>query len=233
MARGLIAEVENSTNTPSESETDQAVNKRHAGFQHPKLIVFLLLVALALLPFLIVQQIVNADASKIYTSLQAVPTKPVAIVFGAGVTINDTPGLMLASRLDAGISLYKNGKVQSLIMTGGDVEVTIMRRYAENRGVPANAIKIDSEGLRTYDSCYRASHDFNITDAVLVTQQYHLPRALYLCNSLGIQAVGFKAADSVGQNDWNNFREFFAQLDSWYDINISQPKPPADKTSEK
>lgn len=230
MARGLIAERENVT---TEQKVDQTSDKRRFGFRHIKLILFLLLITLVLLPFVIVQQIVDASTSEIYTSIQTIPDKPVAIVFGAGVTIEDTPGLMLANRLDAGISLYKNNKVQSLLMTGGDVEVTIMRRYAESRGVPTSAIEIDSGGLRTYDSCYRAYHDFDIKNAVVVTQQYHLPRALYLCNSLGVAAVGFKASDSPGQNDWNNFREFFAQLDSWYDVNVSQPKPDSIETSSR
>ncbi len=99
-----------------------------------------------------------------------------------------------------------------------------------NRGVPAGSILLDASGLRTYDSCYRAARDYGINQAILVTQNYHLPRALYLCNSLGVDAIGFKAGVERYQNqDWYNSREFFASFVSWLDINFIRPDPDSTK----
>jgi vancomycin permeability regulator SanA len=193
------------------------------------LIWLLLISILALMPFLIVHYVTSSEEAKIYTSTETVPAEPVALVLGAGVTVENTPGWMLADRLDAGIKLYKTGKVQSILMSGGEAEVTIMRQYALQHGIPSTAIITDKAGLRTYDSCYRAARDLKISSAIVVTQEYHLPRSLYLCNSLGINAVGLKAGgDNYGEDGWNHFREFFAQIEAWSDVNVSQPKPKGD-----
>lgn len=209
--------------------TKQAKPKRRK-FKHLGAILLLLIIIVVLLPLLVVHQITTTEQNKIYTSVDTIPARPVAMILGAGVTQDSTPGLMLTDRLEAGVKLYKVGKVQTLLMTGGEVEVTIMRRYAQQHGVPSSAIITDNSGLRTYDSCYRAGHDLNISDAIVVTQEYHLPRTLYLCNSLGVNAVGLKAGgDNYGQDSWNHFREFFAQIEAWTDVNVSQPRPKADK----
>lgn len=194
-----------------------------------KIILFLLFILLILSPFLIVQLINSSQESRIYTSVSAIPARPVAIVFGAGLNRDGTPSPILADRVQAAVNLYRAGKVQSLLMTGdevGNTEPTAMRDYAVRQGVPRNAITLDFSGLRTYDSCYRAVHNFNVTQAVLVTQGYHLPRALYTCNGLGVDAVGLKAGrDSyLGQEYYNN-REFMATFLSWVEVTITRPAP--------
>jgi vancomycin permeability regulator SanA len=84
--------------------------------------------------------------------------------------------------------------------------------------------------LRTYDSCWRAAKSYGISSAILVTQAYHLPRALYLCNSLGVDSVGLKAGrERYPGQDYYNGREFLAILGSWVDVNISRPTPEASK----
>ncbi len=193
------------------------------------IILFLIGIILILAPFVIVQLIKSTNEGRIYTSVAATPARPVAIVFGAGLNRNGTPSPILADRLDGAISLYRSSKVERLLMTGDGTtnqEVTSMRAYALRQGVPDRAILTDAAGLRTYDSCYRAAHNFAITSAVLVTQGYHLPRALYLCNSLGIDSVGLKAGrDAYPNQDYYNSREFLATFLSWVDINIGHPRP--------
>lgn len=198
------------------------------------LIIFLLLlVSACLAPFVIVQLIQTSYEKLIYQSVQQAPTKQVAIVFGAGLLPNGTPSPMLADRLDAGISLYKNGKVKQLLLTGDNLnnrEVASMRRYAVQHGVAEANIINDNEGMRTYDSCSRAANLFSVRQAILVTQAYHLPRALYLCQSFGIDAVGFKAGrDDYPNQEYYNRREFWATFLSWVDINISHPDLVGDK----
>lgn len=196
-----------------------------------RLLILLLMVVLLLLsPFLIVQCISLTQEPLIYTAVQDTPPRPVALVFGAGLNRDGSPSWMLADRLDAAIALYRAGKVQSLLMTGdevGSIEPTAMRDYALRQGIPRNAITLDMSGLRTYDSCYRALHTFNITRAILVTQGYHLPRALYTCKGLGLDVVGFKAGrDNYPNQNYYNNREFMATLLSWVEITITRPTPP-------
>lgn len=167
---------------------------------------------------------------RIYTRVEKVPAAPVAIVFGAAVR-NGVPTPMLADRVSAAVQLYKAGKVQRLLMTGDNSrpdydEVTAMKRQAVAEGVPADKVNLDYAGFRTYDSCYRAKAVFGIAKAILVTQGYHLPRALFLANSLGIDAVGFKAGrDDYGGQAYYDAREAAALVVSWYEVNVTHPLP--------
>jgi vancomycin permeability regulator SanA len=129
-----------------------------------------------------------------------VPARPVAIVFGTRVEPDGTLSPRLADRVGAAVDLYRAGRVQRLIMTGDRHppdydEVAAMRSTAVAAGVPDAAISLDPAGLDTYDSCVRAHAGYEVRAAVLVTQAYHLPRALYLCRQQGIDAVGLAVAD--------------------------------------
>jgi vancomycin permeability regulator SanA len=129
-----------------------------------------------------------------------VPHRPVAIVFGTKVEDDGTLTPRLADRVRAAVALYRAGRVERLLMTGDHHrpdydEVGAMRREAVAAGVPEAAISVDPDGLDTYDSCVRAHRSLGIDAAVLVTQAYHLPRALYLCRHQGIDAVGLSVAD--------------------------------------
>lgn len=131
-------------------------------------------------------------------SLDKVPSQPVAIIFGAQVYDNEVPSQMLADRVKAGADLYKAGKVKMLLMTGDNHITTynepeVMRRYAMSLGVPFGSIVLDYAGFRTYDSCYRARDIFKVSSAILVTQGFHLDRALWTCNELGVTSVGVAA----------------------------------------
>jgi vancomycin permeability regulator SanA len=141
----------------------------------------------------------DADALT-YDEVTIVPPRRVAIVFGSKVEADGAPSPALADRLHGAIALYRAGRVEHLLMTGDNRtaeydEVTSMRSFALAQGVPATAITRDHAGLDTYDSCLRARTIFGVHDAVLVTQSFHLPRALYLCRRHGIDAVGLAVAD--------------------------------------
>lgn len=130
--------------------------------------------------------------------LADVPSRPVAIVFGAQVYPSGRLSAMLADRVALGAQLYQAGKARALLLTGDNSEVTYnepaaMRRYALELGVPDDAITLDYAGFRTYDSCYRARDIFQVSGAILVTQAFHLDRALLICNALGIDSVGVAA----------------------------------------
>jgi SanA protein len=101
-----------------------------------------------------------------------------------------------------------------------------MAEYAQARGVPREDLVLDYAGRRTYDSCYRAKAIFGVERAVLVTQGFHLPRALYTCEGLGLEAVGV-AADRRDylRSGWYQVRELAALVRAWLDLNLFRPVP--------
>jgi SanA protein len=149
------------------------------------------LVILALLPNLVTLII----ALPRWKSVDSVPVRSVAIVFGAGLYPDGTPMPALEDRILYAAYLYRNAKVQTILMSGDRRsdsydEPAAMQTYAMKLGVPEKAIILDNAGFRTYDTCYRAKNIFHLDEAILVTTDYHLPRALFLCNSLGIDSMG-------------------------------------------
>ncbi len=152
---------------------------------------------------------------QIYT-VEDVPPRPVAIIFGAQVHENGRLSSMLADRVHVGADLYHAGKVHVLLMTGAhrtdiENEPEAMRQYALSLGVPDEAIVLDYAGFRTYDSCYRARDIFQVDQAILVTQAYHLGRALLICNQLGVDAVGV-AADVARPQGYGSYPMIFGEL---------------------
>jgi vancomycin permeability regulator SanA len=135
-----------------------------------------------------------------HDEVAAVPHRTVALVFGAGVDPGGRPTPALADRLSAAIALYRAGRVDHLLLSGDNSrqdydEVSAMRDVVLAAGVPAERVTRDYAGFDTYDSCARAVSIFGVRDAVLVTQDFHLPRALYLCRHQGIDAVGLAVPD--------------------------------------
>jgi SanA protein len=158
-----------------------------------KLFKFIILSGLALL--LIPRLVTALYAMPRIFPLQSVPSKPVAIVFGAGLGWDGTPTTVLRDRISTAAQLFFSGKVQKILMSGDNSyidynEPRAMREYALNLGVPEDVIVVDYAGRRTYDTCYRARAIFDIRQAILVTQSFHMPRALFTCNALGLQAIG-------------------------------------------
>lgn len=162
-----------------------------------------------------------------------VPARRVAIVFGAGLWRDGTPTPVLRDRIQTAANLYFDGKVEKLLMSGDNTTVDYnepesMRQYALSLGVPDEDIVLDYAGRRTYDTCYRARDIFGVDSAILVTQGFHLPRALYLCNMLGVDGVGVPADiqyyRKISRAFWT-FREMLATLDAINDIMYKKPVP--------
>jgi SanA protein len=170
-------------------------------------------------------------ADGIYTEVAEAPSKPVAIVFGAGYWPSGRLSSALADRMEAAVGLYEAGKVNKLLLTGDNRtaeynEPAAMAEYARARGVPRADLVLDYAGRRTYDSCYRARDIFGVEQALLVTQAFHLPRALYTCDRLGLQVVGLVAdRQRYLRAPWYELREIFALTRAWLDLNLIQPVP--------
>jgi len=163
--------------------------------------------------------------------------KPVeyAIVLGASVKQDGTPSDALYDRIVTAVELYNDGYVQKLLMTGDNGkfhtdEVAVMRRVAIDLGVPESDILVDGQGYRTYESCKRAKQVYDIDEAVIVTQRFHLARALYLCSQFGISSQGQTADRQTYQRIaffWA--RDLASSFKAWWDINVIEPKPPVDE----
>lgn len=157
----------------------------------------------------------------------------VAIVFGAGLWRNGRPTPILRDRVAKAAELYFSGKVDKLLMSGDNQDVdynepAAMRTYALDLGVPESAIVLDYAGRRTYDTCFRARSIFGLKKAILISQEYHLHRAIFTCNMLGLQSVGVPADmqpyRKISLFYWN-IREIPATLVAMWEIYVTKPKP--------
>lgn len=172
-------------------------------------------------------------------SLDEAPARDVAIIFGAEMYPSGEPSPYLKARLDLGVALFKADKAKVLIVSGDNApehyyEATNMRRYLERQGVPAGAIVEDAHGLDTYDTCVRARDVFGVTETLLVSQSYHLHRAVATCRAIGVDAVGV-ADESVKEtsNRWDEFsrREILANVKMVGDL-LTRREPILDPPSD-
>ncbi len=161
--------------------------------------IVLTLLGLALF-FLISPALVrHSEANRIFT-VDEVEAQPVALVFGAGISKNGGPSDALYDRLTVAAQLYKAGKVSEILVSGDNSteeynEPDVMSQTLQKAfKIPSEAITADYAGRRTYDSCIRAKEVFGVENAILVTQEFHLPRALYTCKALGVDSVGVSAS---------------------------------------
>lgn len=179
------------------------------------------------LPWLVV---VRTYAARILAAGEVLP-HPVGIVFGAGLRRDGRPSPILADRVRTAVELYQSGKIQALLLSGsaslGYDEPEAMRQLAVELGVPTEHLMVDRGGSRTFETCRRAKVEFGVQQAILISQRFHLPRALAICQGLKIQAVGV-ASDrrtyrGSAQRYWQ-LREIPATLVAFLDLLFSRPE---------
>lgn len=180
-------------------------------------------------------------AGRQYTP-EDVPARGVGLVLGAKV---DGPGRVsgfLSARLNVALDLFQRGKVRALLVSGDGYaesfyETREMKSYLVERGVPAERIVEDVGGFDTYDSCIRARDTFGIDELTIVTQDYHLPRAITVCEALGVDAVGVPdtTAQRVYRSIWmrNVVREIPANLKMEWDLLLLRAPVQADPPTEE
>ncbi|TBO40368.1 SanA/YdcF family protein [Pedobacter kyonggii] len=163
----------------------------------------------------------------IFSKEKDTPETKVGIIFGAGIN-NNKPSKYLKDRLDAGIELYKNNKIDKILLSGDNGsdehdELTVMKLYCYQHGVDTNKIYLDYAGFDSYSTLYRSKYIFNIDTAILVSQKYHLNRCINIGNKLGIKSYGFAADQGTYQGyKYASFREYFAVVKSTIDILIGR-----------
>lgn len=159
-------------------------------------------------------------------SPEDVPEAPVALVLGAQVYADGTPSPFLAARLEIARQLFAAGKVRAILVSGDHMKVGYnepgaMLRWLTDRGVPSHKVVLDHAGFDTYDSCARANRIFGVREAIVVTQSFHLPRAVMLCRRLGLNVNGV-GDETVKRFRWrwlsNSTREHGACVKAVFDV---------------
>lgn len=159
-------------------------------------------------------------------------TAPVAIVLGASVYASGEPSPWLRYRLDTAAQLYESGRVDAILVSGDNGQTTYnepdaMRTYLVSIGVPEQAIAMDYAGFDTYDTCVRAKEIFGVDQALVVTQDFHEPRAVSLCRAAGVatQGVADTRADADRGTWWRSWaRERVAVVKAAWDV-LTQRQP--------
>ncbi|MBR2878246.1 MAG: YdcF family protein [Clostridia bacterium] len=201
------------------------------------LIAFIVLVCLAAtgvaLLFGINAYVKNVGANSIITPEEATKLKNVdcVLVLGCGVKADGTPSDMLSDRIKRGIELYKQGAAPKIMMSGDHGtktydEVNTMKQIAVDAGIPSSDVFMDHAGFSTYESMYRARDVFAADKIIIVTQEYHLPRALYIAKQLGIEAYGVTSdyGNTYGGQSLRENREILARCKDFVKV-ILKPKP--------
>lgn len=212
------------------------LRKIFALVKHILIMIFRLLFVLGIsgATILLIARLITAIHSKgrVY-SIEDIPAERAAIVFGAGLWRDGSPTPVLRDRVQAASELYFAGKIEKLLMSGDNRfdnydEPTAMKKYALELGIPEEAIILDYAGRRTYDTCYRAKGIFGLESAILVTQEFHLSRALYICDALRIENKGINADRrtyrKISRLYWN-LREALATISALWDVHIKHPLP--------
>jgi len=161
------------------------------------------------------------------------PATRVGIVFGAGLLRDGSAGPVLSDRMQTAVALYQAGKIGKILISGDNRfpeynEPEAGRQFALEQGVPDEDIVLDYAGRRTYDTCYRAKHIFGVDEAILITQDFHMARSVFLCNWFGVDSIGVIADNRYflkRSRLWWNFRETFATFQAGWDVLYARPLP--------
>jgi SanA protein len=176
-------------------------------------IIFVLVVIIFLVSFLVID---NGSSAYIYSDVVNLPHAQVAVIPGAAILQNGDLSPVLRDRVDMAIAIYKKRVVEKILVTGNNGsldynEVNPVKSYLLKNNIPEQDIFLDHAGFDTYSSMYRAREVFLIDSMIVVSQAFHLPRAVYIARQLGITAYGI-TADRGHYLFYNNVREMFADV---------------------
>lgn len=175
-------------------------------------------------------RVVSTADGRVY-QVSDCPPRRVALVLGAGVLEDGSLSYPLRVRMEAALKLYQADKVEKILVSGDNRwehynEPARMREWLIDQRVPGDDVVCDYAGRRTLDSCARAAKLWNLNEIIVVTQRYHLPRALYLAKAWGMNPVGVSAdgdGGTAGRRD--RLREIAASIVAWLDVNVFGTQP--------
>jgi len=177
------------------------------------------------------RSVIDSAQGRVFPNLDAVPPARVGLVLGTAPEYNGAKNLFFEHRMDAAAALYKAGKVSKLLVSGDNHvatydEPSAMRDALVARGVPASDIGLDYAGFRTLDSIVRAKKVFGVDRCVIVTDGFHLPRALYIASNEGVDAVGFPSVPVPARlSPWTYVREVGSRSLVWLDLHVWNRQP--------
>lgn len=177
------------------------------------------------------RHVAEKSQGRIHT-VEEVPESPIAMVLGAAAHPGGRPSAFLAARLDLAVELYELGKIRAVLVSGDNLaranfQTTVMRAYLIEHGIPGDRIVEDPAGFDTYDSCVRARDVFGVREMVILSQEYHLARAITICSEVGVDALG--VGDLTTQERFplvyrkGEVREWAANLKMEWDLFTSRP----------
>lgn len=194
-----------------------------------KKIIVTLLICLVLIVcgiYLLSAHIATSTKDQTYRDSSKIPEAYTAIVLGASVRSNGNLSTILEDRVQSALELYNKGKIKRFLLSGDNGTKTYnepkaMKAYLIDQGIPEDDIFLDYAGFDTYDSMYRAHSVFNVENAIVVTQEFHLPRALYISNKLGLNYYGFIGDKHKYQREnTNKRRELLANVKAMIELFI-------------
>jgi len=184
--------------------------------------------------FFVINAAVIDEAARYLYSIEdagSLPESDCVIVPGAMVYGDESLSAVLADRVDYAIRIYKAGRAKKLLFSGdhgraGYDEVNAMMAYAVSKGVPEADIFLDHAGFSTYETMYRARDVFLVKSAIIVTQKFHISRAVYIARALGIDACGVNSNPRIyGNEASDNLRESLARVKDFLCVNVFRPEP--------
>ncbi|AUC79387.1 hypothetical protein CW736_08345 [Nonlabens sp. MB-3u-79] len=186
-------------------------------------------VILAVVGILILQlHVKRTSRDLIVTDVNQLKEAYTGIVLGASVKPDKSLSLILQDRVDAALLAYENKKFKKFLLSGDHGkknydEVNAMKNYLNDRGVPDKDIFLDHAGFDTYDTMFRARDVFKVKSAIVFTQEFHLPRAIYIGKNMGLNVQGY-VADQHEYPGNSRFarREWLANMKAWIELNIEK-----------
>jgi len=200
-----------------------------------KFINFLVFTIVALILAILALQFHVNKVSKdhIFTNSDELSPAYVGLVLGASVRPDKTLSPILKDRVDSAYELYQKGIIKKFLLSGDHGqqdydEVNAMKDYLNDKGVPNKDIFLDHAGFDTYDSMYRAQSVFEVSELIVITQEFHLPRAVYVGKHMNLKVTGY-IADRREYSGNSHFkrREWLANIKAWIELHINK-KPTYD-----
>lgn len=173
---------------------------------------------------LINTHMINSTKEMMYASVDELPHSQAVLILGARVYSNGTLSPFLFDRAQKALTVYQSGKADKILVSGDHGredydEVNAVLNYLLDKGASDEDIFLDHAGFDTYDSLYRARAIYNIDTLIVSTQDFHLARAVYIGNEIGMNVVGIRAdIQDYGDTSFNYYREFSARSKSFFDV---------------
>ncbi|MCK9611561.1 MAG: ElyC/SanA/YdcF family protein [Bacteroidales bacterium] len=187
--------------------------------------IFRYLILCLVVLFVFANIIIYISSGKyIHSKIDKVPQSYTALIPGASVYASGEPSPILADRLDKGLELYKSGKIKRFLLSGDHGtrtydEVNGMKKYLEKKGVPDSVLFTDHAGFDTYSSMVRARDVFEVDSVIIVTQKFHLHRALYIARKKGLEAYGYSSdMRKYSSINYLKIRETFANVKAFFEV---------------